>query len=54
VPFLLGRKVWNAWAKDMSAKRKMLAASSAEDCKHGAEDALAYLAGQCAARGQAR
>jgi hypothetical protein len=47
VPFLLSRKVWKAWAKDMSAKRKMLAAS-------GAEDALAYLAGQCAARGQAR
>jgi hypothetical protein len=47
VPFLQGRKVWNAWAKDMSAKRKLMAASSAED-------ALAYLAGQCAARGQAR
>ena len=37
-------------AKGMSAKRKMLAPSSAEDCKHGAEDALANLARQCAAR----
>jgi hypothetical protein len=44
VLFLLGRRVWNAWAKGMSAKRKMLAASSAEDCKHGAEDAPANLA----------
>jgi hypothetical protein len=34
----------------MSAERDMLAASGAEDCKHGAEDALACLAEQCAAR----
>ena len=33
----------------MLAKRKMLAASCAEGCKHGAEDALAYLAGRRAA-----
>jgi len=38
----------------MLAKRKMLAASCAEGCKHSAEDALAYLAGQRAARRQAR
>jgi hypothetical protein len=54
VPFLLGRKLWNAWAKGMAAKRKMLAACSAEDRKHSAEDALTYLAAQYAARRQAR
>ena len=54
MPFWLGSEVWNARAKDMFAKRKMLAASGAEDCKHSAEDALACLAEQCAARRQAR
>jgi hypothetical protein len=38
----------------MFAKRKMLAASCAEDRKHGAEDARACLAEQCAARRRAR
>ena len=38
----------------MLAKRKMLAASCAEGCKHSAEGTLAYLAGQRAARRQAR
>ena len=36
-----------AWAKDMHAKRKMLAASSADDAR-------AYLAGQRGARRQTR
>ena len=53
MPFWLGGEAWNARAKDMLAKREMLAASGAEDRKHGAEDALA-LADQCAARRQAR
>jgi hypothetical protein len=38
----------------MLAERKMLAASWAEGCKHGAEDALACLAGRRAAGRQAR
>lgn len=50
--FLLGRQVWSAWAKDVPAKRKMLAASSAEDCKHSAEDARAYLAGHAGRAGR--
>jgi hypothetical protein len=54
VPFLLGRQVLNAGAECMFATRKMLAASSAEDCKHGDGDAPAYLAERCAARRRAR
>jgi hypothetical protein len=38
----------------MFVKREMLAASGAEDCKHGAEDAFACLAEQREARRQAR
>ena len=53
-PFLLGRQTSNAWAKGRSAKRKMLAASRAEDREHSAKDAFADWAGQCAARRQAR
>ena len=51
MPFWLGGEAWNARAKDMFAKRKMLAASGAEDRKHRAEDALACLAEQCADAG---
>jgi hypothetical protein len=45
--------VRNAGARSKFAKRKMQAASGAEDCKRRAEDALA-LAEQCAARRQLR
>ncbi len=53
MPFWLGGEV-HAGARDMFAKRKTLAASGAEVRKHDAEDALACLAEQCAARRQAR
>jgi hypothetical protein len=54
VPFWRGSELRNAWARAMSANREMMAASGAEDCNHGAEDALACLAEQCAARPRAR
>ncbi len=50
---LAGRRGVERRAKGMFAKRKMLAASGAEDRKHGAEDALA-LAEQCVALRRAR
>ena len=50
VPFWRGSELRNAWARAMSAKREILAASGAEDCKHGAQDALGCLAEQRAAR----
>ena len=43
MPFWLGGEVWNARAKDTIAERETLAASGAEDRKHGAQDALACL-----------
>ena len=42
MPFWLGGEV-HAGARDMFAKRETLAASSAEDRKHGAQDAPATL-----------
>ena len=54
VRFWLGGEAWNGRAKGMFAKREMLAASGAEDRKHSAEDALACLAEQGAARRRAR
>jgi hypothetical protein len=54
VPSWPWRELWNAAAKDMFAKRRMPAAPGVEDCKHGVEDAHAYLAEQCAARRHAR
>jgi hypothetical protein len=53
VPLRLGGEV-HAGAREMFAKRETLAASGAEDRKHGVEDALACLAEQDAARPHAR